>query len=274
MTDPPQVTPANNIEDACNATEVRADRSGTVSESRSTPVLVTDRRIEMVPVRRLIASKGNARTHSKGQIRQIADSMQRFGFNNPILIDDGDEIIAGHGRVDAAKLLGLNAVPALRLSHLTAAEKRGYVLADNKLAEKAGWDRKILAIELRSLIDLDFEVELTGFELAEVDAILDDGNEAKRESADPKDKVVRPLLGPSVVHAGDLWLLGEHRLLCGDACNGIDVAIKHWQAHTGKHAALAATGQTFEEIERERAKPASRLDGIAQPNATAVRGAS
>jgi len=100
------------------------------------------------------------------QIRQIADSVARFGFCNPILIDDADRIIAGHGRVQAAKVLGLTAVPALRLSHLSDAEKRAYVLADNRLAELAGWDKEILAIELQGLIDLDFEVELTGFEMA------------------------------------------------------------------------------------------------------------
>ena len=108
----------------------------------------------------------NARTHSLAQIKQIAASIKRFGFTNPVLIDDADQIIAGHGRYAAAKLLGLDAVPTVRLSHLSAAEKRAYILADNRLAEKAGWNREILAIELQGLIELDFDVEITGFSTA------------------------------------------------------------------------------------------------------------
>src|SRR5215469_5345201 len=119
-----------------------------------------DRRLEMVPVAQLTPCKRNARTHSRKQIRQIADSIQAFGFVTPVLVDDAGEIIAGHGRVAAAKLLGLVEVPTLRLSHLSSAEKRAYVLADNKLAQNAGWDRETLAIELQDLINLDFEVEL------------------------------------------------------------------------------------------------------------------
>src|SRR6266849_10183092 len=121
---------------------------------------------------------GNARTHSKKQIRQIADSIQKFGFTNPVLIGDDDEIIAGHGRIEAAKLLGLQSVPAVRLSHLDAAQRRAYVLADNKLALNAGWDREMLAIELQALIDLDFDVEITGFSLAEIDLVLDEAGES------------------------------------------------------------------------------------------------
>jgi hypothetical protein len=269
MPKPPQVTAANNIDDARNGTDDRAGGLGTVSDSRGGPVPVTDRRIEMVPVNRLIASKENARTHSNKQVQQIAASIQRFGFNNPVLIDDGDKIIAGHGRVEAAKLLELDSVPALRLSHLTAAEKRAYVLADNRLAEKASWDRKVLAIELQSLIELDFEVELTGFELGEIEIILDNADDAKREIAGPKNDVAWPRPGPTVSQAGDLWLLDAHRLQCGDACDGIDVAIKHWQAHTGKAATLAASGRSFAEIEKERGKPEAGAVGFAQPNAAA-----
>src|ERR1700736_2314001 len=99
--------------------------------------------VEIVPIVRLTAYKGNARTHTKKQIRQIADSITRFGFCNPILIDDANQIIAGHGRVEAAKLLGLEGVPTLRIAHLSEAEKRAYVMADNRLAELAGWDREI-----------------------------------------------------------------------------------------------------------------------------------
>ena len=101
----------------------------------------------------------NARTHSKKQVKQLARSIERFGFVNPVLVSDDGEIIAGHGRVEAAKLLGRRTVPTLALSHLSAAELRAYVIADNKLALNAGWDKEILAIELQALVDLDFEVE-------------------------------------------------------------------------------------------------------------------
>ena len=182
---------------------------------------IPDRRIELIPVARLTPYKGNARTHSKRQIRQIADSIERFGFTNPVLIDEAGEIIAGHGRVEAAKLLGLSGVPALRVSHLSAAEKRAYVLADNKLAAKAGWDRELLAIELQGLIDIDFEVELTGFEVPEIDVILEDADSAKAEGSGPEDRAPDPL-PESITRPGDLWLLGKHRLFCGNALAGTD----------------------------------------------------
>jgi len=137
-----------------------ADSNFNRPEPANLSQLGLERRVEIIPISQLTPYKGNARTHSRKQIRQIADSISRFGFVNPILIDDAGEIIAGHGRVEAAKLLGIAAVPVLRLSHLSDAEKRAYVLADNRIAQQAGWDREILAIELQGLIDLDFEVEL------------------------------------------------------------------------------------------------------------------
>ena len=175
------------------------------------------RKVELMPVNRLKPYRANAHTHTRKQVRQIADSIERFGFTNPILIDDDDGIIAGHGRVEAAKLLGLSGVPTLRLSNLSPTEKRAYILADNKLAEKAGWDREILAIELEALIDLDFEVELTGFEMGEIDLLLEEAKTASGESAGPEDKIPDPGAGPSVSQPGDLWLLGKHRILCGNA---------------------------------------------------------
>src|ERR1700738_3850462 len=137
-----------------------------------------DPRIELIAVTQLTPYRNNARTHSRKQLRQIAASIRQFGFTNPVLVDGAAQIIAGHGRVEAAKLLGLTEVPTLRLSHLSEADKRAYILADNRLAEKAGWDRAILAIELQALIDLDFQVEITGFETSEIDIILDDAGEA------------------------------------------------------------------------------------------------
>ena len=159
----------------------------------------------------------NARTHSKKQIRQIAQSIERFGFVNPVLISDTNEIIAGHGRVEAAKLLGIKTVPTVMLSHMSDAERRAYVLADNKLAENAGWDREILAIELQGLIDLNFDVELTGFSLAEIDFTLDAALAAKTNLRDEPEDKVPELTGDPITKPGDLWRLGNHRLLCGDA---------------------------------------------------------
>lgn len=158
----------------------------------------------------------NARTHSKKQVKQIAASIERFGFTNPVLVSDDGEIIAGHGRVEAARLLGMKTVPTLALSHLTEAERRAYVLADNKLALNAGWDRDILAIELQALVDLEFDVELTGFSLAEIDLVLDEAGDADPNGPDAAEDIVPELSGPAVTSAGDLWLLGRHRLLCGD----------------------------------------------------------
>lgn len=159
----------------------------------------------------------NARTHSKKQIKQIAASIERFGFNNPVLVSDDNEIIAGHGRVEAAKQLGWTKVPTLALSHLSDKERQAYILADNKLALNAGWDREILAIELQALVDVDFDVELTGFSLAEVDLVLDEYSDADPDGREAPEDAVPVLSGEAVTRRGDIWLLGRHRLLCGDA---------------------------------------------------------
>src|ERR1041384_7062382 len=124
------------------------------------------------------------------------NSIQRFGFTNPVLISDDDEIIAGHGRVMAAKELGLATVPTLKLSHLSPAERRAYVLADNKLALNAGWDNEILAIELQALIDIDFDLSLTGFSLAEVDFALDQAGESTPDEVVRADVVPEPPASP------------------------------------------------------------------------------
>jgi DNA modification methylase len=168
---------------------------------------------------------GNARTHSKKQVKQIAASISRFGFNNPVLISDHGEIIAGHGRVEAAKLLGFKKVPTIVLSHLSDAERRAYVLADNKLALNAGWDREILAIELQALVDLDFDVELTGFSLAEIDLVLDEADDADPHAGDAPEDEVPAVYGVPISRRGDLWQLGRHRLLCGDAQEISDFAM-------------------------------------------------
>jgi hypothetical protein len=164
----------------------------------------------------------NARTHSRKQIQQIARSIERFGFTNPVLVSDDGEILAGHGRVAAAKLLGLKFVPTIGLSHLSPTERRAYVLADNKLALNAGWDRETLAIELQALIDLDFDVEVTGFSTAEVDLTLEEARESAVAGCDaPEDQIPLPA-SSAVTKRGDLWQLGRHRLICGDARDKAD----------------------------------------------------
>ena len=175
---------------------------------------------EQIVVRKLKELRpyaGNARTHTRKQIGQIARSIERFGFTNPILIADDGEILAGHGRALAARQLGWAEVPTFVLSKLDEAERRAYVLADNKLALNAGWDQEILAIELQALVDLEFDVELTGFSLAEIDIVIDEGGESQPNAQDaPKDRL--PLLATTAVsRAGDMWELGRHRLICGDA---------------------------------------------------------
>lgn len=164
----------------------------------------------------LVPYAGNARTHSDKQIAQIAASIRQFDFANPVLVDGDGGIIAGHGRVAAAKQLGIAEVPTIELAHLSAAERRAYVIADNRLAELAGWDRDILKIEFQALaeLDLDFELEITGFETAELDFLLDDDIGA---ADDPADEAPAPEAGPAVTQPGDVWLCGPHRLICGDA---------------------------------------------------------
>jgi hypothetical protein len=157
----------------------------------------------------------NARTHSKHQIRQIADSIKAFGFVSPVLISQDNTIIAGHGRVAAAKLLGITRVPTIQLDNLSPDDIRAYVLADNRLAEKAGWDRSILAIEFQHLqtAETDYDITITGFEMAEVDLILTEAS----DKPDPDDSFEVSDSGESVTRPGDVWLLGKHRILCGSA---------------------------------------------------------
>lgn len=158
----------------------------------------------------LIPYVNNTRTHSDKQVKQIASSIKEFGFTNPILIDDNNGIIAGHGRVMGAEKLGLVEVPTITLSGLTETQRKAYIIADNKLALNAGWNEELLKLELQSLKDMDFDITLTGFELDEIDlseevAGLTDEDEIPEE---PKQIV-------SVL--GDIWSLGNHRLMCGDS---------------------------------------------------------
>lgn len=174
-----------------------------------------DLRVEERLIGTLKPNPANARTHTMRQIAQIAASIAEFGFTNPILIDQNDVIIAGHGRLEGAKTLGFDHVPTILIDYLTDEQKRAYIIADNKLALNAGWDPEILQIELQHLtaMELDFDVEITGFESAEI-AVLLDGGIASPENEE--DTTPTPV-GNAVTEVRDMWILGDHRIICGDA---------------------------------------------------------
>lgn len=221
---------------------------------------VADLKISYLSPGQLRPASRNARTHSKKQLKQIARSIERFGFVNPVLIADDFEIIAGHGRVEAATLLGLSQVPTVRLSNLSPAERRAYVIADNRLAQLAGWDRELLAAELQGLLDLKFDdVELTGFSLDEI-AALDDA--ATKGTADPvppvPDASEADPPGPAVSRPGDVWELGFHRLICGEDPMSCDLMVRCWQQYAGQAARLAGAALSFAEAEaRRRSEPSA-----------------
>ena len=175
--------------------------------------------VEHWPLQRLIPYARNARTHDDGQVSQIAGSIAEFGFVNPILVGDDNVIIAGHGRLMAAQQLGLETVPVIVLRHLTEAQRRALVIADNKIAENAGWNEELLKLELAEIQELGFDLDVIGFSDEELDALLAVEDETGRVDDDqipePEEQVIS--------QAGDLWLLGEHRLLCGDATRREDL---------------------------------------------------
>ena len=174
-----------------------------------------DLKIEHVSVDELIPYAKNARTHSDTQVAQIAASMTEFGFVNPILLGEDNIIIAGHGRLMAAKLLGMKNVPTIRLNHLNEAQRRALVIADNKIAENAGWDESLLREELSALEDLDFNIDLLGFNAEELDNLfLDDAN----ASGGLTDEDAAPEVPENPVNVpGDIWICGDHKVLCGDS---------------------------------------------------------
>ena len=172
-------------------------------------------RFEKVSIERLIPYARNARTHSKEQILQLRASLREFGFVNPVIVDKDLNIIAGHGRVMAAKGEGMKEIPCVFVEHLTDAQKRAYILADNRLALNAGWDDELLALEFGELKDLGFDLELTGFDANEIDKLFGpgDGGEAEEDAFDVDGELEKPAFSK----AGDLWSLGRHRLICGDS---------------------------------------------------------
>jgi DNA modification methylase len=186
---------------------------------RREPLKVIYRRID-----ELKPDPANPRRHSKKQIRQIANSIKAFGFNAPILIDRDGNIIAGHGRWWACRELGWSEVPTICVDHLTPTQVRAFMIADNRLAEIATWDDRLLAEQLKDLCSpgLDFNVKVTGFEMGEIDLRIAAFEEAPAQADDPADAVPEVLAGPSVSQIGDLWVLGPHRLLCGTALASAD----------------------------------------------------
>lgn len=173
----------------------------------------------------LIPYDRNTRTHSDEQITEVAASIKEFGFTNPILIDGTNGVIAGHGRLLAAKKLGLNKVPVIEVSHLSDAQKRAYIIADNKLAEKSGWDEELLALELGELAQLDYGFEVTGFSNTEFASIMDAVSKVSTSGLTDPDVIpdVDEDIEP-VSATGDVWICGDHRVMCGDSTSSDDVA--------------------------------------------------
>ena len=180
--------------------------------------------IRYTPISSLRLDPQNPRLHSRKQVRQIANSIASFGFNVPVLIDAERLVIAGHGRVLAAKELGWTEVPVIAIEHLDAAQRRAFAIADNRLTENSAWDDRLLAEQLKelSILDLSFDLEATGFDMGEIDLRIESLDE-KPEAPDPADQLP-PLQERAVSQAGDFWRLGRHRVLCGDATDAETVS--------------------------------------------------
>jgi len=197
----------------------------------------TTERFEKVNIDRLVPYARNARTHSKDQILQLRASLREFGFVNPVIVDKDLNIIAGHGRILAAKEEGITEVPCVFAEHLTDAQKRAYILADNRLALNAGWDEEMLTVELSDLQGESFDLTLIGFGDAELNKILGSMDDVKDDEFDVDKAAEKPL----IAQPGDLWILGRHRLLCGDATNAKDIET----LMTGKKANLCVTDPPY-----------------------------
>lgn len=193
--------------------------------------------IEYRPLTSLRFDPQNPRLHSKKQIRQIARSVETFGFNVPVLIDRKGQLIAGHGRVLAAQRLGMAQVPTIMLENLSETQIRAFVIADNRLTENSVWDDRLLAEQLKALagLQLDFSVDVTGFEMSEIDLMIEDLAPAGRGEDDPAEAIPEFGAKPQVTRAGDLWVLDRHRVYCGDARDGAaySVVMKDRRADVG-----------------------------------------
>jgi DNA modification methylase len=198
------------------------------------------RRIELWPVDKLVPYARNARTHSDTQVAQIAASIAQFGFNNPILVDTNAGIIAGHGRLLAARKLRLDHVPVVVLDHLTETQKRAYILADNKLTEQAGWDNELLRGELADLKDADLDLDVLGFSEDELRTLLAETEPASAGTAEAEEEIPEAPVEP-VSRPGDVWLVGKHRLICGD-CRDASTVLRLFE---GQKANLAITSPPY-----------------------------
>ncbi len=167
----------------------------------------------LADIKDLIPYANNARTHSDIQIAQIAASIKEFGFLSPIVISKDNTILCGHGRFYAAQKLGLDKVPCIKEEYLTEAQKKAYIIADNKLSLNAGWDNELLSIELSELEASDFDLDLLGFDEKELSKIFDDGSDVKDDDFDVEEELKKP----SFSKAGDIWQIGRHRVICGDS---------------------------------------------------------
>jgi len=169
--------------------------------------------MKLVPIKELVPYVNNARTHSAAQITKLRSSLREFGFVNPIIVDRDYSVIAGHGRLIAAKEEGFSEVPCVFVDYLTEAQKKAYIIADNRYAEDAGWDEELLRLEIEGLQGMEFNVELLGFEPAELNKLLTNGDDIQEDDFD----VEAELQKPALTKPGDVWLLGKHRLVCGDS---------------------------------------------------------
>lgn len=182
----------------------------------------TTTQMEMVFTNKLIPYVNNARTHSAEQVNKLRSSLREFGFVNPVIVDKDYGIIAGHGRVLAAKEEGIDEVPCVLVDYLTEAQKKAYIIADNRFAQDAGWDEELLCIEIESLQGEDFDISLTGFEADEIADLFKDGND--KEVQDDDYDLSAALEKAAFVEKGDVWTVGRHRLMCGDATSADDVS--------------------------------------------------
>ena len=176
-------------------------------------MMKTTSEMKLVPITKLVPYVNNARTHSQEQVNKLRSSLREFGFINPIIIDRDYGVIAGHGRILAAKEEGITEVPCVFADHLTEAQKKAYIIADNRMAMDAGWDEELLRVEIEALQAENFDPLLTGFDEKELSKLFDDGQDAKEDDFDVESELQKPTFSKS----GDVWTLGRHRLICGDS---------------------------------------------------------
>ena len=176
-------------------------------------MMKTTTEMQLVPITKLVPYVNNARTHSPEQINKLRSSLREFGFINPVIIDRDFGVIAGHGRILAAKEEGITEVPCVFADHLTDAQKKAYIIADNRMAMDAGWDEELLRVEIEALQAEDFDLALTGFDEKELSKLFDDGTEGEEDDFDVTAELEKPVFSKP----GDVWTLGRHRLICGDS---------------------------------------------------------